>query len=94
MTDVWHEDAEAWRSALRGATSPLARSIDVVEVGPERLVRSGPEWTQLREIGPTGALLVRPDSIVAWRSHVLPEDPGSSLAAALDQLTGSAVPTH
>jgi 2,4-dichlorophenol 6-monooxygenase len=88
---VVDEDAEAWRSALAAATSPLARLIDTVEVGPERSVRSGPEWTQLREISPSGALLVRPDSIVAWRSHGLPKEPGSALAAALDQLTGSAV---
>jgi 2,4-dichlorophenol 6-monooxygenase len=41
------------------------------------------DWTRLREIGDRGALLIRPDRHVAWRSADLPESPQDSLRDAL-----------
>lgn len=86
------DDAGAWREALAGCTSPLAADVDIVELGtaPERYGRSA-DWARLREVGPSGALLVRPDSVVAWRSHDRPADPRAALDAALTQLAGARV---
>jgi hypothetical protein len=35
------------------------------------------------QMGPRGAVLVRPDGHVAWRIPFIPENPASELAAAL-----------
>jgi 2,4-dichlorophenol 6-monooxygenase len=82
------EADEAWRAALADAASPIAASVDVVAVGPTREWRSGPDWAQLREVGSSGALLVRPDAFVAWRAAALPADPAATLHDVLGQLSG------
>jgi 2,4-dichlorophenol 6-monooxygenase len=78
----------AWRDALAASRAPLAPLVDVVEVGSaaERQHRSGSDWPTLREVGSDGALLVRPDTFVAWRSPVLPRDPAASLDEVLRRL--------
>ena len=43
-------------------------------------------WLRQREIGPEGAILVRPDRFVAWRSIGAHADPASELAGALGQV--------
>jgi hypothetical protein len=42
----------------------------------------------LAEIGDDGAILVRPDGHVAWRTAALPADPAAALAEALDVVLG------
>nr|HMN83336.1 hypothetical protein [Burkholderiaceae bacterium] len=41
------------------------------------------DWLRIREIGEDGALLVRPDQIIAWRTMGAQREPGARLAAAL-----------
>ena len=41
------------------------------------------DWAALREIDDRGALLVRPDRHIAWRSHTRPDHPEDALRAAL-----------
>ncbi|MFC7344213.1 FAD-dependent oxidoreductase [Saccharopolyspora griseoalba] len=43
-------------------------------------------WRRLREVGDDGALLVRPDRHIAWRSFDMPESPRDALRAALLQV--------
>ncbi|MGO9488746.1 MAG: hypothetical protein ACLQBB_06935 [Solirubrobacteraceae bacterium] len=43
-------------------------------------------WLRRREIGPDGAVLVRPDRYVAWRSTGAAADPTAELATALEQV--------
>jgi hypothetical protein len=43
-------------------------------------------WPALSEVGRDGAVLVRPDGHVAWRTHGLPDDPGGALDEALRRL--------
>lgn len=45
-------------------------------------------WCALAGLGADGALLVRPDQHVAWRSSALPADPRAALAAALRSSIG------
>ena len=49
-------------------------------------------WLRRREIGPEGAILVRPDRFVAWRSLGAAEDPAGELAAALGTVLARPVP--
>ncbi|KAH7139953.1 FAD binding domain-containing protein [Dactylonectria estremocensis] len=44
------------------------------------------EWRSRREIGDRGAVLVRPDRYIAWRSAGRPADPIKALRAALRQI--------
>ena len=46
------------------------------------------EWTRLRETSDRGALLVRPDRHVAWRTVDRPEDPVHALRSALRHVLG------
>ena len=84
--------AQAWAAALAAVQHPLAAVVDVVEVGPGReLDSSGSAWETLREVTGTGALLVRPDKVVAWRAPELPVDPAAALGAALSEIASTPV---
>jgi putative polyketide hydroxylase len=76
----------AWRDAA--ATSKLP--IDVHIVG-EDVLDNDNEWRTAYGLDEGGAVLVRPDGYVAWRTRALPEDPKRALAAALDQVLGRTV---
>jgi hypothetical protein len=63
---------------------PLAALIDVVAVGAGHPIRPvDGRWEALREVGGSGALLVRPDSIIAWRCTQLPAEPAQAVDAAV-----------
>ncbi|MEV4123589.1 FAD-dependent oxidoreductase [Nocardia sp. NPDC049707] len=47
------------------------------------------DWPETVGLSPTGALLVRPDQIIAWRMPSLPSDPAAELRAALDRIMRS-----
>jgi 2,4-dichlorophenol 6-monooxygenase len=60
---------------------------------PVRHVRAGRDfidpdgqWARVSEIGPDGALLVRPDQHVGWRTATAPSEPATSLSKALRQV--------
>ncbi len=44
------------------------------------------EWEAITELGPDGALLVRPDDFVGWRIDHLPADPEAALHQALSRI--------
>jgi putative polyketide hydroxylase len=44
------------------------------------------EWAATTELGPDGALLVRPDDFVGWRTDQLPADPEALLHQALSRI--------
>ncbi len=44
------------------------------------------DWARAREIDEDGALLVRPDKFIAWRSMSLPDGPEQTLRNALTTL--------
>jgi 2,4-dichlorophenol 6-monooxygenase len=82
--------AEKWRRAVNSLDGPLAGAIDVEQLSgaatsPDHTV----PWGQMREIENTGAILVRPDGIVAWRWMALPSDVNAELRRALECLTGA-----
>lgn len=47
------------------------------------------DWVRQREFSPGGAILVRPDRFVAWRSMEAVEDPGAVLNSVFDRILGS-----
>jgi putative polyketide hydroxylase len=64
------------------AQSFAALAVDAVRIGGD-LVDPAGRCTESVGISASGAVLVRPDGFVAWRSEALPPDPASALRAAL-----------
>jgi 2,4-dichlorophenol 6-monooxygenase len=77
-------DGRAWRDAVGRLPAELAATVTVAEIGSEGELRDRDgHWARVREVGAGGAVLVRPDNHVAWRSNA-PAPHGAE--AALRQL--------
>jgi 2-polyprenyl-6-methoxyphenol hydroxylase-like FAD-dependent oxidoreductase len=78
----------AWQEALHEAAAGIAMPIACLSVGPPGeadLADAEGAWGRLSEVGPTGALMVRPDAHVAWRALQAPAGV-DELRAVLAQL--------
>jgi tetracenomycin A2 monooxygenase-dioxygenase len=82
-------EADAWQAA-----GELAARGQI----PLRVVRIGPggdytapdgDWPAAYGVSPRGAVLVRPDAFVAWRSAAAQPDPEGVLAGVLATVTGA-----
>ncbi|MEG3063961.1 MAG: FAD-dependent monooxygenase [Comamonas sp.] len=77
------EDAGDWCDAARAIARQRGIPLHACTIGIDRgehFDLSG-EWSKKREFGPGGAILVRPDRFIAWRSM----GASSNARAALDQ---------
>ncbi|MFW5415200.1 FAD-dependent monooxygenase [Nocardiopsis sp. CNT-189] len=72
----------AWRRAAASAAAGGAR-LRSVRVPEE----AAADFRSRYGVGPRGAVLVRPDGFVGWRSAAAPAAPAEALAAALGRLT-------
>jgi 2,4-dichlorophenol 6-monooxygenase len=81
------EDGQAWCEAARELAEAGA-PLDAVRIGHIDGDLYDPRcmWLRRREIGPGGALLVRPDRFVAWRRAGAAETPFEELSNALGQI--------
>ncbi len=70
--------AAAWRSAASTASDALQYGVGVVEISD--LDRA---WAAVREVGEDGAVLVRPDRKVAWRTFHLGASPEAELTTVV-----------
>ncbi|WP_322755917.1 FAD-dependent monooxygenase [Frankia sp. Cas3] len=73
------EPGHAWRDAAAHATGVPVDSHVITE----------PNWPSLYGVAPDGAVLVRPDGHVAWRSRTSSTDPVKDIQTALTTSTGS-----
>lgn len=74
----------AWRAAARRAMRATGVPVDAVVIGARGDCRDAEgAWARLREVGPGGAVLVRPDGHVAWRTSEPSADSGATLTEAL-----------
>ena len=65
----------------------LGIPLETVIIGPGREVTDlYYDWARIREVAEDGALLVRPDKYIGWRSMTLPADPEQALRQALTAL--------
>jgi 2,4-dichlorophenol 6-monooxygenase len=80
---------EAWATAAAAVATELGVPLEAVIIGPGREVTDlYYDWTRIREVEEDGALLVRPDKHIGWRSMTLPQDPERELRAAMASLLG------
>ncbi len=67
-------EAQVWEHAVDVAGVPVTvialASIDSA---------GEPQWDRIREVSPGGAILVRPDAHVAWRTMAMPDNPAQVL---------------
>jgi 2,4-dichlorophenol 6-monooxygenase len=86
----------AWRDAVRRLDLPFLR---IVATGSPEAQDLYCEWQRVREIDEAGALLVRPDGVVAWRDKEGTLDAGeaagklsAAIRAVLDVADLSTIP--
>jgi 2,4-dichlorophenol 6-monooxygenase len=86
------EEGTAWCEAAKQVADDLDVPLDAVRIGHLDGEFFDPRctWLRRREFGPTGAVLVRPDRFVAWRSMGTVERPAEALRGALEQVLGRA----
>ena len=86
ITGVLGED---WVGAAEKVAAEFGIPLETVVIGPGRDVTDlYYDWAKLREVEESGALLVRPDKHIGWRSMSLPSDPETELRTALGQILG------
>jgi 2-polyprenyl-6-methoxyphenol hydroxylase-like FAD-dependent oxidoreductase len=78
-----------WRNAATTASGELGLPLNAYTVGPEGDLGDGDgSWATTYEVSPDGAVLVRPDGYVAWRSPTNVRDPQAALLRALRTVLG------
>jgi 2,4-dichlorophenol 6-monooxygenase len=82
------EDGGAWCDAARRLAADTGVPLDAVRIGhvDGDLFDPRSTWLRHRGIGPQGAVLVRPDRFVGWRSLGTSEQPLDELAGALGRI--------
>lgn len=82
-------ESEVWREAARRVGELLDVRIGVVALGcGDGWQDADGGWRRLCEVDLTGAVLVRPDGHVGWRSIDAPDDPVAALVAAVREVLG------
>ncbi|QBD76088.1 FAD-binding protein [Ktedonosporobacter rubrisoli] len=73
-------EGTAWRTALEMIAAQRKLNCAIYSIGPQADLQELEEsWQQLYGVSARGAVLVRPDGFVAWRSRELPGNPQSEL---------------
>jgi 2,4-dichlorophenol 6-monooxygenase len=87
------ENGGDWCAAARSIAAANRLPLDALCIGhiDGDLFDTRLEWTRYRGISSKGAVLVRPDRVVGWRSHGAARSPSTELAAALSEILGCRV---
>ena len=89
MTLLTGIGGEAWAEAAAQVARAGGPRIAVETIGPRQRLRDpGGDWARAREVADDGAILVRPDHHVAWRTMSMPGEPGAALQQAVDAVLG------
>jgi hypothetical protein len=78
---------QAWRVAGEKVAERLGIPVRCYAVGPGgSLIDTAGEWPSLYGVGRDGAVLVRPDGHVAWRTETTDANPATELTAAFGRI--------
>lgn len=81
---VLSADPASWTDAAEQVAADAGVPVTVRLVsGADQPVEGAITWSDAAGVGPTGALLVRPDGFVAWRTVRSPVNPTAALRQAL-----------
>jgi 2-polyprenyl-6-methoxyphenol hydroxylase-like FAD-dependent oxidoreductase len=77
-------DGAAWTRAAQATAARLGVGLDTHRIGPGGDADDrGTGFVTSYGIGPGGAVLVRPDGVIAWRARTAAEDPETTLHEAV-----------
>lgn len=83
------KDGKPWTDAFATVTARMGLRGRACQIGaPGHPAARDGDWLERYELSESGAVLVRPDGHVAWRSHAGAADPVAVLQAALYQALG------
>ncbi len=90
---IIEDDAELWKAAAETVNKRFGVRIKVVSIGDAKTCDASDvdhEWRNVREIACDGAILVRPDNIVGWRTMGLADKTAAlpQLASAVARILG------
>ncbi|MEP7242673.1 MAG: hypothetical protein ABI885_03200 [Gammaproteobacteria bacterium] len=78
---------EGWRKAADAATAALGVPLTVLTIEPDcDYEEPFGDWARIRDVEDDGAVLVRPDQFVAWRSSNRVEGQATLLTAAVRKI--------
>ncbi|MEV5341630.1 FAD-dependent monooxygenase [Streptomyces sp. NPDC052676] len=80
-----------WEHAAGPAAQRLGVDLDVHRIGGDDVTDPAGDWARRYGVGSDGAVLVRPDGFVAWRSPGAAADPQQQLEDTLARVLGRAV---
>jgi 2,4-dichlorophenol 6-monooxygenase len=82
------ERGVSWCEAAERVSARLGVAVDAVRIGHLEGDHLDPrcQWLQRREIGPDGAILIRPDRFIAWRSLGGSQTPEIEIEGALEAI--------
>jgi putative polyketide hydroxylase len=79
---------EAWRAAAERLAADRDVPIETVTIGDGRYAAADGRWRTAYGLEESGAVLVRPDGHVGWRSRSAAADPSHALSAAMTAILG------
>jgi 2,4-dichlorophenol 6-monooxygenase len=87
------EEGESWCEAARSIADAEGLPLDAVRIGhlDGELYDPRCTWLRYREFGPEGAILVRPDRFIAWRSLGAADASAEVLAQALGKILAAPI---
>jgi 2-polyprenyl-6-methoxyphenol hydroxylase-like FAD-dependent oxidoreductase len=83
------KDGAPWCEAKVSVKASLGIELAAYRIGPDAdLLDLEHDWSTRLGVSPEGAVLIRPDGFVAWRTSALTATPGSDLAQVLSRILG------
>ncbi|MFC4036476.1 FAD-dependent oxidoreductase [Streptomyces polygonati] len=77
---------DAWRAAGRRVADHTGIPLDCYGIGSDLRPEDDAAWARLHAVGDGGAVLVRPDGFIAWRSPGPDADPEATLSGVLERV--------
>lgn len=77
-------EGELWTTAVARAVEHVGIPVTAVHIGVDAEPTGPDTFGTAYGVGPGGAVLVRPDGYIAWRTAAAPADPTRALVAALE----------
>ncbi|MGW6710675.1 FAD-dependent oxidoreductase [Streptomyces sp. NPDC054956] len=79
-----------WSAAAERVAERLSAKLDAYAIGSgpgaDLVQEAGADWVEVHELTEAGAVLVRPDGFVAWRSQGAAADPQAALFEAMSEI--------
>ncbi len=89
FTVLTGDDGAPWCASAASVSAALGVPLSAHRIGVEGdIVDVDGQWAANTGLSPQGALLIRPDGVVAWRADALPPDPDDVLRRALTAILG------